>query len=270
MGKVTEAGACEQAAFGFTGSDVEFASLMCVTSGSGLYQGATGGHTREATLTVKAGGTLYFTKFGILAYYSPGNLVDPADSLGIKGIKYAGTTKPVGIAVDVGDSAIWKVRSTTNCVNGMTDMYNGVTLTSNVCDGFTMCVCESANYHVLESPTASNGGTCTQYSLTTCPSGSWGDAITTRCVLCDSSAGKASRPGSGHVTEATACIQSLFGITGSGVDFDSVDPVNCITDTSDSSGNLQPNQAASITARVGGSLYIHLFAFDTGVFIQLI
>ena len=149
-------------------------------------------------------------------------------------------------------------------------MYNGVTLTSNVCDGFTMCVCESNNYHVLESPTASNGGTCTQYSLTTCPSGSWGDAITTRCVLCDSSAGKASRPGSGHITEATACMQSLFGITGSGVDFDSVDPVNCITDTPDSSGNLQPNQAASITARVGGSLYIHLFAFDTGVFIQLI
>tara|TARA_B110000208_G_scaffold5121_1_gene6609 strand:+ start:85 stop:1008 length:924 start_codon:yes stop_codon:yes gene_type:complete len=108
---VTEAGACEQAAFGFTGSDVEYASSKCVTSGSGFYQGATVGHTREATLTVKAVGTLYFTKFGILASSSPGNNVVPADYLDIKGTKYSGTTKPVGIAVDVGDSVIWKVRA---------------------------------------------------------------------------------------------------------------------------------------------------------------
>jgi hypothetical protein len=172
---------------------------------------------------------------------------NPTDYIEIAGTKHSGTPTNVpqglGATFTSQDSFIWKVEATNNYMGMNNECYQ------NGCAGFQLCLCDtSQGYNVVDTD-----GTCKAFGLSSCPTGYWGDASSTQCVACDANAGKVAIAGTGFTTEATACAQAAFTISGSGVEYSGVD---CVTD---GSGMYSSGEDATMSLNIAGQLYVKQF-----------
>jgi hypothetical protein len=239
-GKITEAEACTNAAFliDHVGASVEYSanSPYCFTDGVGTYD-----RGEHAVMTVVIGGTLWVPEFNLYPFdvqpSATGN-----DYLVVKGKIYGNDAGPSGVVLSPGVELTWK-----SDIGG--DYMSDDTTTDKM--GFTVCMCDtSTNYRVF-IPKISNTepDACTEFTLNTCPGGTYGDAATMRCVPCDKASGMSSRGVPNQVTEDAACEQAAFTYSAAKMSYPSATCVKMPSYVESSP------QHETITATTNGLLY---------------
>ena len=219
LNATAEADACVDAAFTFTGSGIEYSSPTCITDGAGNY-----GANEAATITIVKSGVLM-----VIGTFATGN--KNYDYLTVRNIRYGGSTPPGNLALSVGETIAWTTSSYTYMQS----------------EGFTLCLCTLEGFKLFVNDA------CMTFTRTTCPTGYWGDSVTSTCVKCDHSAGRVGNWLLNATVEADACVDAAFTFSGSGIEY-AAEPAahECVTTGADSYGG---NEQATITATVPGLLY---------------
>ena len=219
LNATAEADACVDAAFTFTGSGIEYSSPTCITDGAGNY-----GANEAATITIVKSGVLM-----VIGTFATGN--KNYDYLTVRNIRYGGSTPPGNLALSVGETIAWTTSSYTYMQS----------------EGFTLCLCTLEGFKLFVNDA------CMTFTRTTCPTGYWGDSVTSTCVKCDHSAGRVGNGLLNATVEADACVDAAFTFSGSGIEY-AAEPAahECVTTGADSYGG---NEQATITATVPGLLY---------------
>ena len=218
VGAATESGACVDAAFTYTGSGVELLSKLCITDGVDDY-----GANEKATITVRKVGRIFS-----VGVWKTANAYN--DYILLNGVKYGGLVPPPAVALKVGDTFVWQ----------SSGWYHS--------EGWTLCLCDTQG-----SYKAFIDGLCMTFTQTSCPTGYWGDSVTSSCIKCDHSAGRVGNWLLNATVEADACVDAAFTFSGSGIEY-AAEPASheCVTTGADSYGG---NEQATITATVPGLLY---------------
>lgn len=263
-----EADACEDKAFVITGSGIEYGTDTalspvvpdtCITDGNGNF-----GAGERASVAITAPGRIYVMgSWDLNSAYQYGGT--DQDYLKVGDTSYTATKPAKGAQVKGGEVMKWYTSSTVINPSWVAKA------------GFKLCLC-GPEYTVMSAALV-----CEKKAVGGCPSGTWGDATTKRCVECplgkwgpapgeiselDSCTGDASTscPAgehssglSGATDAATGCTANAFSFLGGGVEIDTSNKM-CITD---GAGMYASNKAADMRVLIAGKLYFP-GAFATG------